>query len=215
MKILVICHGTKHTFDGCYNNILPITAKSIRNMTFLDIKEEVEPDIVANWKENIPIKLYNKFDLLSSICGDGDLFITNTGFNEKSFDNLIKVLKHKGYFIMDGLSISNIKNISIFWVKLLEKEKKINSLTYYPGFKPNLTRLSDLEKNPFTDDPETIKFLNRYIAFSIEESYPKLKWIKDPKAFINLLYETYSDKRYVKNILDKFNDENLSLFQKI
>jgi hypothetical protein len=192
-------------FHTCPTNAIPITTKSIRDMTLLDQKSDVEPDIVQDWKLPIDKKLHGKFDVISTMCCDGTVFITNSGFEDQSFDNVIKALKKNGFFIMDSLAIVNIKQIA-------------THLANEPAnAKINKQNLLTIAKHPLdiSDYPKEKTYMNNFIAYSIEQTYPKLKLIKDPIEFLTNIYDNYSETRLIKDAIKQFKESNLNLFQKM
>ena len=114
MKILILCHGNRHRFSSCNTCSVPITGKSVKSMTMVDLKESVSPDLVLDWKKPIDKKMYGKYDAITMMCCDGSVFIDfkGFGFHDESFNNVIKALKKGGYFVMEPLAIVTIKAVA-------------------------------------------------------------------------------------------------------
>jgi hypothetical protein len=211
MKLLLLCHGAKHDLTKCKSNIIPITVKSVRVFTLLDLKSNSEPDIIQDWKKILPNKLHEKFDVISTMCCDGDLFIDKKGgFVDQSFQNIIVSLKRGGFFIMDGLAVSNIKQLSKYWSTLGNDKFPFDS-----NYKFDKTDFEKLYKNPYLENDDAVNFLNNFIAYSVEQTYNKLTWIRDPSDFISKLCINVYDEIYIADVLKKFNSNHLRLFYKI
>jgi len=222
MKILVLCHGNRHRFASCNTCSVPITGKSVKSMTMVDLKENVSPDLVLDWKTPIDRKMYGKYDAVTMMCCDGSVFIDykTLGFHDVSFDNVIKALKRGGYFVMEPLPIATLKAVAKHVLDMISKHPEIleeeNVIEPSYNIKRNLQILKEVVKNPFEveDHPTTESFLNKYMAFSITTTYPRLEWIKDPRTYVEKIYEELSEPALIKGALDEFKNKHFLVFQK-
>lgn len=196
MQILMLCHGIKHILRK-EDTLIPVTPKSIRDITFLDKDEDCEPDILHDWRHPISDQLHNRWDIVTSVCADGDLFIRDGGLDGTCIRNVINVLKPGGFFIMEPLVISNIKLIT-------------NYLLANNVLNINLNILNTLNNNPFEIEnyPMIKKKFTEYMATSIEFRYDKLQRVHDPEEFLHKLYSEYSFNQQSNS------EEHFTIFQK-
>lgn len=196
----MLCHGTTHSLhpESC---VLPLTPKAIRSMTFLDKDPSCKPDILYDWKKTVPERMHGKYDVITSICSDADLFIDhdNMGFVEQSFKNVIACLKPGGYFVMEPLSIASIKSVASFW--------KDAAVSIEVDF--DVAAMQDVAGSPYNIEfyPKIEVFLNEFMSSSVEKTYDGLVWLKDTHEF----YEWLSAQLGVKGVQKK----TASVFRKL
>jgi hypothetical protein len=107
-KILLLCHGNKHSFCDCP---FPISKKMMKYIVTLDQNESCEPDIVEDFTKPTCLKK-DSIDLAGGIYYPQDLIVNEDGTLQQNsfFPNIIKLLKHGGYYILTKLPRNGLSN---------------------------------------------------------------------------------------------------------
>jgi hypothetical protein len=126
MKHLMLCHGRQHDIESdslCY------TSYRNKKAIYLDRDSKTKPDILHDWTK--PINLKNEYDIITTMCCDGDVFFDdNKKIVKQTFKNIKNALKPDGIFVIpeyNWLSKEVIKKIPMKLVTSFSNKRE----TYY------------------------------------------------------------------------------------
>ncbi len=90
---LLLCHGHKHKDSNCFTAFV-----KLKNPILLDKQSICNPDIIHDWKQ--PITFSKKFDIITTMCCDTDMFFDGLNIIPQCFINVQNALSSKGIFVM-------------------------------------------------------------------------------------------------------------------
>ena len=137
IPVLLLCHGRAHTTTPCTssNNISCCPTSEIDfknktlNLTFLDKDPRAKPHILHDWRKPIGNKFKTKFDIITTMCCDSDMFYNDLlkQIEPNSFINIANSLSDNGIFVMPKYYWMNASVLSqiikVANLKLIKKYK--------------------------------------------------------------------------------------------
>jgi SAM-dependent methyltransferase len=125
MQHLMLCHGRDHDIKSdslCY------TSFRNKKAVYLDKDPTAKPDILHDWTK--PIKFKNKFDIITTMCCDGNVFYDNNKVVKQTFKNIKQALKPDGIFVLPKYIWLSQEVIEKIPMKLITSFKNRHE-TYY------------------------------------------------------------------------------------
>lgn len=218
-KILLVCHGNKHSINGSNGDDkypFMMSLKMLKNAVTLDMDPECEPDILENFNKPTSIN-ENTFSLVCVIGWPMQLYLINFFDGIHPFDNnelfkltgerfdifipnLIKVVNVNGYIVMN--CSGELERFSSFLL-----ETNISELKWADGTTLSEEELSELSihtnntKNNIHDtfDPSKI---NKLFGLFIRHVYPQLSLLQTDEDF-----DEYAQV-FLSKYFRRMNDDN-------
>lgn len=197
-KILLLCHGNKHTFNFCP---IPVSRKMLKYIVTLDYNSHCSPDILENFAKPTKIEK-NSIDFISAIYYPQNLLVSSSGTLQKNhfIKNIIKILKIGGYYILTMLPKIGFDN----FCKYLLTQNGQRFLIHIKKF-----RIANniLAKNINELDIEDEIIINNIFGNYVQFHYPKLKLLKTTNQREKYRQKFIQDFVEPSDSLDKMSKE--------
>lgn len=197
-KILLLCHGNKHTFNYCP---FPVSKKMMYCISTLDADPDCDPDFLEDFTK--PTKLEkNSVDLMCAIFYPQHLIISKAGTLRKNHfvHNIIKILKIGGYYVLTELPNYGLRN----FFKFLKTEKGKHFLIHSRKLR-TMKDILELNTNELTADHKII--INKVFGLLIQHSYPSLKLLQSKNELCDYKNDFLANFVYPHDSLDKIDQK--------
>jgi len=142
IPVLLLCHGRNHTTIPCtpLNDISCCPTSQIDfkdknfKITLLDKDPQANPHIIHDWRNPINNKLKSKFDIITTMCCNTDMFYDekHDSIVSQCFINIVNLLTPNGIFVMPQYYWLNKKILNQIkaHLKLIKKYKSNYDIFY-------------------------------------------------------------------------------------
>lgn len=197
-KILLLCHGNKHTFDYCP---FPVSKKMTPYIATLDSDPKCDPDFLENFTK--PTNLEKEsIDLACAIFYPQNLIVSKGGTLQKNhfISNIIKILRTGGYYVLTKLPRDGLIN----FCKYLKSEEGQCLLINLRKARI-MKNIIDLHIDDLTFDHLII--INRVFGLYVQYCHPNLKLLQTDKELDNYKHEFLENFVYQNDSIDKLEQK--------
>lgn len=197
-KILLLCHGNKHTFNCCP---FPVSKKMMPYIVTLDNDPTCESDIREDFTRPTKIKK-ESFDLTCAIFYPQSLIVSNDGTLEQNhfISNITKILKIGGYYILTKLPRDGLIN----FCKYLRSEEGQCLLICLRKAR-TMKNILKLNIDDLTFDHKII--INRVFGLYVQHCYPNLKLLQTKKELHDYKNDFLTNFVYPNDSIDKIEQK--------
>jgi SAM-dependent methyltransferase len=104
LRVLLLCHGERHTLGTCETHELPLSFEFLRRNTVrtVDVHARSHPTYVHDWDRPTRIRA-GSVDVVSTMCCPSNVWVNEgaatEALNRVAFENVARVLRPGGLFI--------------------------------------------------------------------------------------------------------------------